>query len=1437
MDERPVLSRFFLYQTLSRVFLVGTDKSSASWKVLKCAALLKAVNDGNLAHGGLQLVCQAVGVIGCFKFLEGYYLLLVTKKRHVGTLCGHKVYGIDSTALVPLISSATHRAFARDKEAAAAEQRYRKLLAGVSLNTDFFFSYSLPLWRTVQRGFGPQAGAAADPPFASDRVWNEWLTRPLREAVGHDGWVLPLVHGFWQQRQLALFGRTLTLTLVARRSRQFAGTRYRKRGVNDAGFVANDVEVEQVVEAGTDWRTGEPLISSVVQVRGSIPLFWAQSNEAGRLKPEITLQRFDPLYAATRKHFDDLRRRYGDPVAVLNLVKLAERHPRESLLGREFAAAVEHLNRQAGPGQEVQYVAWDLSRHAKADSRHLLQDLQRLLAPLLRATGLFVSGGSGTTGASLQHGVLRTNCVDCLDRTNVAQFAAGLLSLGLQLHALGISEGPGLDPDSSLARQLLDGYECMGNTLSLQYGGSEAHTAFFQRQRGDWEPATQSRDVLTSIRRYYSNAYTDAEKQDAINLLLGSFVPQHGRPHLWELGSDYYLHSGRGGVAGLARQLFLGVPSSAPAASSSSLSRHSVASGQGAGAREAPPSREGSFHGGRPGPLAPAAGGGGSAGSGPDSPHTAMVSLSDGVLGPALSASFGRSAEGAEVARSAAGAAAGSSSVAEPPAAPTAQQGGLPPSPAGAKGRGGLAAELSSDLSPRGLSVSTDGAEVPTLSQLVEGASPTWHPSSAPDKATLELLVGGGPGSPLSSPPALSSLAVLTGAGSAPLAAAAGAAAATAVALAATAAVVPKEQRSGAAGGAEQPAGPAATAGPSAGSEGSPEATGTNAVAGLGRGLAPKEVQNEHAPAQPHVERAPGQHITEAASQTGALAVAVPSTDTSAGSGSTPSTPASQASPRASSAAAAAPPGARQAQQGHQQAQQGVGLRKPPPSPRRSKLESFDKLISKPPNAIRQVRLTAAPSVPARTSSLASWLPSPGRSRPPQPPSHQSQQAQQAQHGPAPAPPSGTALASRGGAPLVSRQGGEATPEAAAHIAAALSNLGAFSAPRLFRSSSDNTLLSTSLSEVSAMGLSGGDRGSFYSPQPPSRRSSTPTSLGGGSTVGSEVKAAIALTAPSASDDGDVAPLKRRVSFDAGAAGAPDAVSALAAAVAAPAPAGTLLRSHVSASAAELRELAGAAVGLAGSGGTATGTAGTAKGPLVTPTGYLVVLDAWSQDGSGPGGRDTAAAIAGGPQIAKGLHAGSAGTSRPASAASGKPPRKGRFPGFSLGRFVRSKSQAVLASPRSASSSAPATPASTPAAAAAAHPAAGSAVPPAAEGVDGLGLGPRAAAGWWVGGADPVALMLAEEARLREQLTRQLEALSMPPTPAEQRAQEQYLAGLTRPSWALTLGSGGQGAAAQWRQQSGLLGAPTLAQAQLASLAEQAQQAQPTQQAQQGLAF
>lgn len=142
-----------------------------------------------------------------------------------------------------------------------------------------------------------------------------------------------------------------------------------------------------------------------------------------------------------------------------------------------------------------------------------------------------------------------------------------MLALGQQLQALGLAEGGRLDPGSSLARHLMDGWERLGHTLALQYGaasassgagsacawqqrpavrsrsgdgqcqpelglslptatalpagGSEAHTAFFQRARGDWEAATQGRDLLTAVRRAFSNVWADAEKQVGVGGWVG----------------------------------------------------------------------------------------------------------------------------------------------------------------------------------------------------------------------------------------------------------------------------------------------------------------------------------------------------------------------------------------------------------------------------------------------------------------------------------------------------------------------------------------------------------------------------------------------------------------------------------------------------------------------------------------------------------------------------------------------------------------------------------------------------------------------------------------------------------------------------------------------------------------------------------------------------
>jgi hypothetical protein len=118
--------------------------------------------------------------------------------------------------------------------------RYRKLLLGVDLTKNFFFSYSYSLAHTLQHNHkqaaagtsqasaaaadaagetapeGPSSSSASENAAAAAAaagwdvydssmfVWNAYLTRPLRAAIQSGRWTVPLVHGYWEQRQVRL---------------------------------------------------------------------------------------------------------------------------------------------------------------------------------------------------------------------------------------------------------------------------------------------------------------------------------------------------------------------------------------------------------------------------------------------------------------------------------------------------------------------------------------------------------------------------------------------------------------------------------------------------------------------------------------------------------------------------------------------------------------------------------------------------------------------------------------------------------------------------------------------------------------------------------------------------------------------------------------------------------------------------------------------------------------------------------------------------------------------------------------------------------------------------------------------------------------------------------------------------------------------------------
>lgn len=124
---------------------------------------------------------------------------------------------------------------------------------------------------------------------------------------------------------------------------------------------------------------------------------------------------------------------------------------------------------------------------------------------------------------SIQNGVCRTNCVDCLDRTNAAQFVFGKRALGHQLYALGVVDSPNLAFDSDAVNMLTEMYHDHGDSkswpfmlligaycvlpiaLAMQYTGSAlVNRVETYRRMPHWN--SHSRDIIENFRRFYTNS-------------------------------------------------------------------------------------------------------------------------------------------------------------------------------------------------------------------------------------------------------------------------------------------------------------------------------------------------------------------------------------------------------------------------------------------------------------------------------------------------------------------------------------------------------------------------------------------------------------------------------------------------------------------------------------------------------------------------------------------------------------------------------------------------------------------------------------------------------------------------------------------------------------------------------------------------------------------
>jgi hypothetical protein len=311
-----------------------------------------------------------------------------------------------------------------------------------------------------------------------------------------------------------------TMTVVSRLSSRRAGTRFNSRGVDDDGNVANYVETETIL-----WNPSG-MTFSYVQVRGSVPVFWEQTSSLipGQQKIEIT-RSFEATQQAFEKHFRFLELHYS-AVHVINL--LSETKIGEAELSSHFR---EHLQRSyskkdtdIGFSLRHEFLkATEFDLHAEMRNALGFEESDFLRASLqssLDAFAFFLSNDAfdgeriRSTVMFSQEGVFRTNCLDCLDRTNLVQTHISLTALELFFSQQGCT----LVPELQMRHSSL--WADNGDALSRIYAGSGAIKSSLTRH-GKLSLAGAFADVRKSATRLYINNFADKARQNTIDIMLG----------------------------------------------------------------------------------------------------------------------------------------------------------------------------------------------------------------------------------------------------------------------------------------------------------------------------------------------------------------------------------------------------------------------------------------------------------------------------------------------------------------------------------------------------------------------------------------------------------------------------------------------------------------------------------------------------------------------------------------------------------------------------------------------------------------------------------------------------------------------------------------------------------------------------------------------------
>uniref|UniRef100_A0A8B9SJV9 Inositol polyphosphate-5-phosphatase F n=1 Tax=Anas platyrhynchos TaxID=8839 RepID=A0A8B9SJV9_ANAPL len=426
------------------------------------------------------------------------------------------------------VSAPNKKKIKESKEKERLEKRLLEELFKMFMDSDsFYYSLTYDLTNSVQRQSACEKTDLSLWRKVDDRFfWNKHMIEDLIITDVMDFWIIPIIQGFVQIEELVVnysessddeksspetppqestcvddIHPTFLVALISRRSRHRAGMRYKRRGVDKNGNVANYVETEQLIHVHNHTL-------SFVQTRGSVPVFWSQVGYRYNPRPRLDKSENETV-SCFRAHFEEQLKNYKKQV-IINLV---DQTGREKIIGDAYLKQVLLYN-----NANLTYVSFDfheaLVRRMKFENVQTLTDAIHDIILDMKWCWVDQAGV-----ICKQEGIFRVNCMDCLDRTNVVQAAIARVVMEQQLKKLGV-----MPPEQPLPVKCNRIYQIIwannGDAISRQYAGTAALKGDFTRT-GERKLAGVMKDGVNSANRYYLNRFRDAYRQAVIDLMQG----------------------------------------------------------------------------------------------------------------------------------------------------------------------------------------------------------------------------------------------------------------------------------------------------------------------------------------------------------------------------------------------------------------------------------------------------------------------------------------------------------------------------------------------------------------------------------------------------------------------------------------------------------------------------------------------------------------------------------------------------------------------------------------------------------------------------------------------------------------------------------------------------------------------------------------------------